>query len=173
MVEEDKCFYFIINNMKRIFIILVLITSCTKGELPKPNGSAFQPIIDYNSQQQSIPVEEKYFNLTVNAVRSPAQNTANNIYQYYTSVDFNNHPGYDQNRMGGWVNLEYNSSSNITRWGFINIDLSLLSGSDVTISSTPAEGYYFSSWSNGSKENSLTFKLTSDVNISAIFKIKD
>ena len=173
MDEEDNPFF----DMNRLLLLLIIVLfGCTKGELPTPNGSDFQPIIGYNTPDQSIPEEEKYFDLTVNAVRSPPLNTglqSTNIYQYYTDIDFNNHPGYDLNIWGGWVNLEHNSSSNITKWGFGRFSLLLLSESDVTISSTPAKSYYFYVWSNGSKENPLTVKLSSVINISAIFKIED
>ena len=77
--------------MNRLLLLLIIVLfGCTKGELPTPNGSDFQPIIGYNTPDQSIPEEEKYFDLTVNAVRSPPLNTglqSTNIYQYYTDID--------------------------------------------------------------------------------------
>ena len=44
------------------------------------------------------------------------------------------------------------------------------SGSEITIDALPADGYYFFGWSNGWTPNPLTFKLNSDMEITAVFK---
>ena len=44
------------------------------------------------------------------------------------------------------------------------------SGSEITIDALPADGYYFFGWSNGWRANPLTFKLNSDMEITAVFK---
>ena len=44
------------------------------------------------------------------------------------------------------------------------------SGSEITIDALPADGYYFFGWSNGWIPNPLTFKLNSDMEITAVFK---
>ena len=44
------------------------------------------------------------------------------------------------------------------------------SGSEITIDALPADGYYFFGWSNGWTANPLTFKLNSDMEITAVFK---
>ena len=43
-------------------------------------------------------------------------------------------------------------------------------GSEITIDALPADGYYFFGWSNGWTPNPLTFKLNSDMEITAVFK---
>ena len=43
-------------------------------------------------------------------------------------------------------------------------------GSEITIDALPADGYYFFGWSNGWRANPLTFKLNSDMEITAVFK---
>jgi len=42
--------------------------------------------------------------------------------------------------------------------------------SEITIDALPADGYYFFGWSNGWIPNPLTFKLNSDMEITAVFK---
>lgn len=42
--------------------------------------------------------------------------------------------------------------------------------SEITIDALPADGYYFFGWSNGWTANPLTFKLNSDMEITAVFK---
>ena len=43
-------------------------------------------------------------------------------------------------------------------------------GTEITITSEPAEGYYFDKWSNGWTANPLTFKLNEEMEITARFK---
>ena len=43
-------------------------------------------------------------------------------------------------------------------------------GSEITVDALPADGYYFFEWSNGWTTNPLTFKLNSDMEITAVFK---
>ena len=43
-------------------------------------------------------------------------------------------------------------------------------GTEITITAEPADGYLFSGWSNGWTVNPLTFKLNSDMEITAVFK---
>ena len=43
-------------------------------------------------------------------------------------------------------------------------------GTEVTISATPADGYYFDKWSNGWTANPTTFTLNSDIDVTAIFE---
>ncbi len=45
-------------------------------------------------------------------------------------------------------------------------------GAEITVDALPADGYFFSGWSNGLSANPLTFKLNSDMEITAVFKIK-
>jgi hypothetical protein len=50
------------------------------------------------------------------------------------------------------------------------IEREILAGTEVTISATTAEGFEFHEWSNGSTANPITFKLNSDIELTAIFK---
>ena len=76
------------------------------------------------------------------------------------------HNGYGFN-VAGWVNLEYN---NTYIWGLGLIERTILGGTDVIVSATPAEGFTFHEWSNGITVNPITFKLNSDIELTAIFK---
>ena len=66
---------------------------------------------------------------------------------------------------GGWVNFE--ESSLRARDTFY---IFRPAGTDVTVSATPAEGYYFDKWSNGWTANPITFKLNSETIVTAVFK---
>ena len=76
----------------------------------------------------------------------------------------------------GWVSLHLTKQSSIVkiqniqdRAGFRPL---LPAGTEVTISATPADGYYFDKWSNGWTENPKTFKFNSDIDATAVFKKK-
>ena len=43
-------------------------------------------------------------------------------------------------------------------------------GYEVTISASPADGYYFDKWSNEWTANPTTFTLNSDIDVTAIFE---
>jgi hypothetical protein len=141
-----------------IYIPLLFILSCTKGELLVTNNSdtgktiiAWDPTNDSNLQVT--------YDLSVNLVRL-------NPPVWQGTSDPNNHSGYGFNQ-AGWVNLQYNST-NI--WGKEYFDVAILAGTDITVSATPADGYEFIEWSNGITANPITFKLNSDTNITAIVK---
>ena len=57
--------------------------------------------------------------------------------------------------------------------GVGSVERELLAGTEVTISATPAEGFEFHEWSNGVTSNPITFKLSSDIELTAIFKATD
>ena len=74
----------------------------------------------------------------------------------------------------GWVSLHFTKRSSIVkiqniqdRAGFRPL---LPAGTEVTISATPADGYYFDKWSNGWTANPTTFTLNSDIDVTAIFE---
>ena len=74
----------------------------------------------------------------------------------------------------GWVSLHLTKRSSIVkiqniqdRAGFRPL---LPAGTEVTISATPADGYYFDKWSNGWTANPTTFTLNSDIDVTAIFE---
>jgi hypothetical protein len=54
--------------------------------------------------------------------------------------------------------------------GRLQFTIVRLPGSEITIEALPADGYYFFGWSNGWTANPLTFKLNSDMEITAVFK---
>ena len=70
----------------------------------------------------------------------------------------------------GWVGISFPGLKQQSIQGREAISASLPAETKVTISASPAEGYYFDKWSNGWKANPMTFKLNSDVDVTAEFK---
>ena len=66
---------------------------------------------------------------------------------------------------GGWIGAPING---LTRRDFFW--LVRPPGTEITITAESADGYYFDKWSNGWTANPLTFKLNSDMEITAEFK---
>ena len=74
----------------------------------------------------------------------------------------------------GWVSLHLTKPSEYFKYQNVQdragISPLLPAGIEITISASPAEGYYFDKWSNGWTANPRTFKLNSDIDATAIFK---
>jgi hypothetical protein len=70
----------------------------------------------------------------------------------------------------GWVGISFPGLKQQSIQGREAIVGSLPAGTEVTISATPAVGYYFDKWSNGWTANPTTFTLNSDIDVSAEFK---
>jgi len=74
----------------------------------------------------------------------------------------------------GWVSLHLTKPSEYFKYQRVQdragISPLLPSGIEITISASPAEGYYFDKWSNGWTENPTTFTLNSDIDVTAEFK---
>ena len=148
--------------IKRLtYISLLFILGCTKGELPESNYSFnFEPEVTYN-----LLVDRTRLTAPVNTPSLTGQT-------YSHDPQANNHPGYGFNP-AGWVNLEYqekNKNGKTYVLGKGMIEREILAGTEVTISATPAEGYYFDKWSNGWTANPTTFTLNSDIDVTAIFE---
>jgi hypothetical protein len=139
--------------IKRLtYISLLFILGCTKGELPESTYTG-----------NGLELEEIY-DLTVDTTRLNAPVYVPGSYSHDPQA--NNHPGYGFNP-AGWLDLEYN---NTYIWGMGSWNESLPAGTYVTISATPAEGFEFHEWSNGVTKNPITFKLNSDIELTAVFK---
>ena len=69
----------------------------------------------------------------------------------------------------GWVGISFPELGQSVQ-GREAIVGSLPDGTKVTISASPAEGYYFDKWSNGWTANPITFKLNSETIVTAVFK---
>jgi hypothetical protein len=140
-----------------LYISLLFILSCTKGELPESNYSFnFDPEVTYN--------------LLVNTTRLNATPYVPGSYSHDPQA--NNHPGYGFNP-SGWVNLEYKEKNEVFKTyvlGMESVEREILAGTEVTISATPAEGFQFHEWSNSVISNPTIFKLNSDLELTAIFK---
>ena len=142
-----------LQMIKRLtYISLLFILGCTKGELPESTYTG-----------NGLELEEIY-DLTVDTTRLNAPVYVPGSYSHDPQA--NNHPGYGFNP-AGWLDLEYN---NTYIWGMGSWNESLPAGTYVTISATPAEGFEFHEWSNGVTKNPITFKLNSDIELTAIFK---
>ena len=140
-----------------LYFSFVFIFSCAKGELPESNYS-------FNSDP------EVSYNLLVERTRLNATPYVDGSYSHDPQA--NNHPGYGFNP-AGWVNLEYqekNKKGKTYVLGHGMIEREILAGTEVTISATTAEGFEFHEWSNGSTANPITFKVNSDISLTAVFK---
>ena len=140
-----------------LYFSVLFIFSCAKGELPESDYS-------FNSDP------EVSYNLLVERTRLNATPYVDGSYTHDPQA--NNHPGYGFNP-AGWVNLEYqekNKKGKTYVLGRGMIEREILAGTEVTISATTAEGFEFHEWSNGSTANPITFKLNSDIELTAIFK---
>ena len=145
--------------IKRLtYISLLFILGCTKGELPDSN---YAGIFDL----------EVTYDLSVDTTRLNA--TAAYVPGSYShDPQANNHPGYGFN-VAGWVNLEYqekNKNGKTYVLGKGMIEREILAGTEVTISASPAEGFEFHEWSSSWTSNPITFKLDSDIEVTAVFK---
>ena len=140
-----------------LYISLLFILSCAKGELPESNYSFnFEPEVSYN--------------LLVDRTRLNTPPYVPGSYSHDPQA--NNHPGYGFNP-AGWVNLEYqekNKNGKTYVLGKGMIEREILAGTEVTISASPAEGFEFHEWSSGWTSNPITFKLDSDIEVTAVFK---
>ena len=74
----------------------------------------------------------------------------------------------------GWVSLHLSKPSEYFKYQRVQdragISPLLPSGIEITISASPAEGYYFEKWSNGWTDNPKTFRINSDIDATAEFK---
>ena len=74
----------------------------------------------------------------------------------------------------GWVSLHLTEPSEYLKYQRVQdragFYLAFPAGTEVTISVTPADGYYFDKWSNGWTGNPTTFTLNSDINVTAVYK---
>ena len=75
---------------------------------------------------------------------------------------------------GGWISLSLTKPSRFFKYQSVQdrprLGTFLPSGTEVSIGASAAEGYEFSEWSNGWTENPTTFKLNSQIILTAIFK---
>ena len=136
-----------------IYISLLFILGCTKGELPESTytgSNGLGPVVMYD--------------LIVDTTRLGATAWVPGTYSHDPQA--NNHPGYGFNP-AGWLNLEYN---NTYIWGKGSWNESLPAGTDVLLTALPALGMEFHEWSNGVTENPIIFKMNSDIDLTAVFK---
>ena len=124
------------------FLSLLFVYSCAKEDSLAPITSTSQNLDPF-----------KYG--PIGLVTTPITSTPRLIH-YKLTVGAN---------QGGWVNFE--ESSLRGRDGFY---IFRPAGSDVTVSATPAEGFEFHEWSSGWTSNPITFKLDSDIEVTAVFK---
>jgi len=140
-----------------LYFSVLFIFSCSKGELPDSNyAGIFDPEVSYN-----LLVDRTRLNTTPYVPGS-----------YSHDPQANNHPGYGFN-VAGWVNLEYQEKNKMGKTYVLGagmIEREILAGTEVTISASPAEGFEFHEWSSSWTSNPITFKLDSDIEVTAVFK---
>ena len=130
---------------KVLYIIsLFIFFSCTKVDIQAPNTSeSLKTVID-------IAEEEGLLLIDVSAGVIIGGGTA------------------------GWISLSLTKPSRFFKYQSVQdrprLATLLPSGTEVTISAAPADGYYFDKWSNGWTANPTTFKLNSDIDVTAIFE---
>ena len=91
-----------------LYVSLIFILSCSKGELPVPqNLDTWEPIIGYNTPKNSN--TQVRYNLSVNTVGLPPAVNPTPPAGHHNGYTF----GY-----AGWANLEYN---NIFKLSLIHI----------------------------------------------------
>ena len=158
-----------LQMIKRItFISLLFILACTKGELPEPkNIDTWEPIIGYNTPNEVS--KQLTYNFLVDVIGKPPPFN-------YTPPPAGHHNGYSFG-LFGWVNLAFSGVYSNGWTGFdssqqghlLRLRQPLVDGTDITITAIPGDGYKFSEWSNGQTANPITFKLNSNVVLTAIF----
>ena len=151
-----------LQMIKRLtYISLLFILGCTKGELPEPkNLDTWEPIIGYNTPKDSNLQVTYNLSVTVLGIPPPVN---------YSPPPAGHHNGYSYG-LAGWVDIIYSGTHTN---GWVGFDRVLSGGIDVTLTAIPGEGYEFSKWSNGVTENPITFKLNSNVDLTATFISRD
>ena len=133
-----------IKRLLYISLLLLLFFSCTKVDLQAPNTSeSLKTVID-------VAEEEGLLLIDVSAGVIIGGGTA------------------------GWISLSLTKPSRFFKYQSVQdrprLATLLPPGTEVTISASPAEGYYFDKWSNGWTANPITFKLNSETIVTAVFK---
>ena len=107
-----------------LYISLIFIISCSKGELPVPqNLDTWEPIIGYNTPKNSN--TQVRYNLSVNTVGLPPAVNPTPPAGHHNGYTF----GY-----AGWADLEYNNNF---KYGWVSFNESILAGSDLIITAVP------------------------------------
>ena len=148
-------------NKRLLYISLLFILSCAKGELPESNYSFnFEPEVSYN-----LLVDRTRLTAPVNTPSLTGQT-------YAHDPQTNNHPGYGNNPPG-WLNLEYTKKNEWHKTYVLGVGMverELSAGTEVLLTALPALGMEFHEWSNGVTENPIIIKMNSDIDITAVFK---
>ena len=74
----------------------------------------------------------------------------------------------------GWVSIHLTKPSKYLKYQNVQdragFYIAFPAGTEITISATAADGYYFDKWSNGWTGNPTTFTLNSDIDVTAVYK---
>ena len=128
-----------------LYISLLLFFSCTKVDLQAPNTS--------ESLKTVVDIAEEEGLLLIDVSAGGILGSTKNI---------------------GWISLSLTKPSRFFKYQSVQdrprLATLLPPGTEVTISASPADGYYFDKWSNGWTANPITFKLNSETIVTAVFK---
>jgi len=128
-----------------LYISLLLFFSCTKVDLQAPNTS--------ESLKTVVDIAEEEGLLLIDVSAGGILGSTKNI---------------------GWISLSLTKPSRFFKYQSVQdrprLATLLPPGTEVTISASPADGYYFDKWSNGWTANPITFKLNSNTIVTAVFK---
>ena len=135
-----------LQMIKRLlYISLLLFFSCTKVNIQAPNTS--------ESLKTVIDIAEEEGLLLIDVSAGGTLGSTKNI---------------------GWISLSLTKPSRFFKYQSVQdrprLATLLPPGTEVTISASPADGYYFDKWSNGWTANPITFKLNSNTIVTAVFK---
>ena len=128
-----------------LYISLLLFFSCTKVNIQAPNTSeSLKTVIDIAEEEGLILID-----VSAGGILGSTKNI-------------------------GWISLSLTKPSRFFKYQSVQdrprLATLLPPGTEVTISASPAEGYYFDKWSNGWTANPITFKLNSGTIVTAVFK---
>ena len=128
-----------------LYISLLFFFSCTKVDLQAPNTS--------ESLKTVVDIAEEEGLLLIDVSAGGILGSTKNI---------------------GWISLSLTKPSRFFKYQSVQdrprLATLLPPGTEVTISASPADGYYFDKWSNGWTANPITFKLNSNTIVTAVFK---
>ncbi len=122
---------------------------------------------DEKTQHYDDMYSNKYY-LSANESYLPVSSDASSVIAIMTEEEYAaSHPAEPTQ----YTFVVKNSDNGIINCSMVAEDNKFEEGTNLTLTAVPNEGYSFVKWSDGSKENPYSYKITSDSSISAEFSI--
>ena len=131
----------------------------------------------YCTKLNEIKVGFTEWTVTVNEIEYTP--TKDWLYNVSSGGVFTGHAGLDKTQRdashipAGWMTMNYRcvvtANSSDESKGTVSGSGTYADGTEVTLTATPAEGYIFKQWSDGTTANPYVFNATKDVNLTAQF----